>query len=144
MDHRRAHTLTDLRRSRVFGWLTVVLMLFQVVLSTDHLGADAARALGPTSIDRALGILSLCHGDGTIDAIAGDPDGSDHSGRPATPCILCSVAAVAANGVVSHAPEIAPTLHGPLADLVPVVAERPTIRPLLRYGTGRGPPSVLV
>lgn len=141
MDRRRAHLQAGPRRSRVLGWLAVVLLLFQVVLSADHLGASAARAFGPTPLDRAVGLLSLCHGDGTIDAVAPSDDESDRSDRPQTPCILCSVAAVAANGVVSQASEIAPVFDVSAAEPLPRLPDRPTIRTPLRYGTERGPPS---
>lgn len=145
MDQRRVPALNGLRRSRAIGWLAVVLLLFQVVLSADHLGADAARAFGPTPLDRAVGLLSLCHGGGTVD-VAATTGGDDDPTEPSqTPCILCSVAAVAANGVASHAPEVAPLAPTVLVVRSPVFSERPTVRTPLRYGTLRGPPpSVLV
>ena len=145
MDQRRVPALNGLRRSRAIGWLAVVLLLFQVVLSADHLGADAARAFGPTPLDRAVGLLSLCHGGGTVD-VAATTGGDDDPTEPSqTPCILCSVAAVAAHGVVSHAPEIAAPVHVLVIDRLPALPDRPTVRSPLRYGTERGPPpSILV
>lgn len=144
MDHHRRHALSRLRRSGPIGWLAVVLLLFQVVLSADHLGADAARAFGPTPLDRAVGLLSLCHGDGSFDAAAPSDDEPDRSDRPQTSCILCSVATVAANGVVSHAPEITPVHHPLAADPAPSLPDRPTVRTPLRYGTERGPPVLVI
>ena len=144
MDHDRTHAPNGLLRSRTIGWLAVVLMLFQVVLSADHLGAEAARAFGPTPLERAVGILSMCHGDGTIDRAATDPD-DPASRAPAAPCVLCSVATLAAAGVVSAAPALAPPVLHPLVDLPAVVTEAPPVRSPLRYGTERGPPaSILV
>lgn len=140
MDQRRVPALNGLRRSRAIGWLAVVLLLFQVVLSADHLGADAARAFGPTPLDRAVGLLSLCHGDGSFETIAATDDESDAPASPQTSCILCSVAAVAAHGVVSHAPEIAAPVHVLVVDRLPALPDRPTVRSPLRYGTERGPP----
>lgn len=144
MDRRRAHALDGLRRSRAIGWLAVVLLLFQVVLSTDHLGADAARAFGPTPLDRAVGLLSLCHGDGSLDASLALDDDPDHPVGSPTPCILCSVAAVAAHGVVSHAPEIAALAPVLVIHRLPILSDRPVVRTPLRYGTQRGPPAVLL
>jgi hypothetical protein len=78
-----------------------------------------------------------------VAAATGDDD--DPTEPSQTPCILCSVAAVAAHGVASHAPEVAPLAATVLVVRSPVFSERPTVRTPLRYGTLRGPPpSVLV
>ena len=133
--------LMRLRRHRPTGWAAVVLLLFQVVLSADHLGATAARAFAPTIDAAALGLLALCHGDGSVDPRAGSEDPG--APAPAPPCVLCSVATLAAAGVVSTPPDLAPPLLSPLADLPIAVAEAPVVRSPLRYGTGRGPPLVV-
>lgn len=144
MDLRPTPALNSLRRSRAIGWLAVVLMVFQVVLSTDHLGADAARAFGPTPLDRAVGLLSLCHGDGSIDAIAVGDDESDRPDRSPSSCILCSVAAAAANGVAAQAPEIAALAPVIMVESAPSLPDLPTVRTPLRYGTERGPPTAVL
>lgn len=132
-----------LRRHRPTSWLAILLLLFQVVLSADHFGATAARAFASAMDDGAFGILSLCHGDGTVDVVPDSDDAPLHS--PAPPCVLCSVATLAAVGIVSAAPDLAPPLLHPLVDLPIAVAEAPVVRSPLRYGTGRGPPiAVLV
>lgn len=124
------------------GWLAVVLLLFQVVLSADHLGASAARAFGSGNEDAALGVLSLCHGDGSVDFIDDSDDRTSHP--PAPPCVLCSIATLAANGVASEPPVLSPPLLRPLIDLPIAVMEAPVVRLPLRYGTGRGPPRVIL
>lgn len=132
-----------LRRHRPTSWLAIFLLLFQVVLTADHLGATAARAFAPAIDDGAFGILSLCHGDGTIEVVA-DPDDAPLP-PPTPPCVLCTVANLAAVGVVSAPPDLAPPLLRPLIDLPIAVTEAPVVRSPLRYGTERGPPvSILV
>lgn len=139
MHRARADALKRLRHSRLLGWVGFVLLLFQIVLATDHLGASAARAFGPSPIEEALGILSFCHGDGTVTPIAGSP-GSDTPATPAPPCILCTVAAIAAVGIASTAPVLAPpVVVRPAERPLPLVEPAP-IRSPLRYGTLRGPP----
>lgn len=122
-------------------WAAIVALLFQVVLSTDHLGAAAARAFGPSPIDEALGILSMCHGDGSIDVV----DQRDPAERPlAAPCILCAVAAIAANGVVSAPPVLPPQLDLAAVEVVLPTGDAVVVRTPLRYGTERGPPPSIV
>jgi hypothetical protein len=130
-----------LRHHRPMGWLAVLVLLFQVVLSADHLGATAARAFAPAIDDVALGILSLCHGDGSVEVLADTDTPTPHA--PATPCILCSVATLAANGVVSAPPDLAPPPLQPSVDLPIAVTEAAVVRSPLRYGTERGPPLVI-
>jgi len=138
----RSTLLTRLRHHRPTRWLAVFLLLFQVVLSADHLGATAARAFAPANDAGAFGLLALCHGDGTIDVV-GDSDDAPLR-APAPPCVLCSVATLAANGVVSAPPDLAPPLLRPLVDLPIAVTEAPGVRSPLRYGTERGPPVVVL
>ena len=142
MRHRRSSLLERLRRSPPIRWAAIVALLFQVVLSTDHLGAAAARAFGPSPIDEALGILSMCHGDGSIDVV----DQRDPTERPlAAPCILCTVAAIAANGVVALPPMVVPPLDRVTAEVAIPSGVGVVVRSPLRYGTERGPPpSILV
>ncbi len=122
------------------SWLAVVILLFQVALSADHLGATAARTFAPAIDDVALGILSLCHGDGSVEVLAGSDTPTPRA--PATPCILCSVATLAAAGIVSAPLDLVPPSLRPLVDLPIAVAEAPVVRSPLRYGTERGPPVV--
>lgn len=142
MRHRRPSLLKRLRRFPPMRWVAVVVLLFQVVLSTDHLGAAAAQAFGPSPIDGAPGILSMCHGDGSIDVV----DERDPTGRPlAAPCILCTVAAIAADGVVALPPILPPPLDLVTAELSIPAGAGVVVRSPLRYGTERGPPpSILV
>jgi len=121
-----------LRRHRPTSWLAILLLLFQVVLSADHLGATAARAFAPAIDAGAFGILSLCHGDGTIDVVTDPDDAPPHA--PAPPCVLCSVATLAAVGVVSAPPDLTPPLLHPLVDLPIAVAEAPVLRSPLCFG----------
>ena len=141
MHHRRSSLLERLRRSPPMRWAAVVALLFQVVLATDHLGASAARAFGPSPVDEALGILSMCHGDGSIDVV--DDGGSTE--RPlAPPCILCAVAAIAATGVVSAPPMMVPPGDIVAVELVVPLGDGIVVRTPLRYGTERGPPPSIV
>ncbi len=128
-----------LRHHRPIGWVAILLLLFQVVLSADHLGATAARAFVGPFEDAALGLLSLCHGDGSLDPIDGSSDQATHP--PAAPCILCTVAATAANGVTATPPALDLPQLRPLAEISFAPSTSVTVRSPLRYGTVRGPPS---
>lgn len=118
----------------------VLLIVLQVVLSTDHLGAVAARATGRVVGDEALGLLSLCVGRDE------SPLGLHRTGNPADrsrDCELCSLAALASHGVAATAPlVVAPEIA---AVAPPVVVALETVvdrRPRLRHGTLRGPPAL--
>ncbi len=142
MTNSRFGSLVSLRRSRLVGWLAVLTLLFQVVLSTDHLGAAAARTFGVGALDEAVGILALCHADGSL-AVAADPD-DPAPGAPVPPCVLCAVAALAGNGVAAQPPVIpVVAATAPVWGPASVPASVP-VRSPLRYGTERGPPIVLV
>lgn len=138
----RASILRRLRRSRVLGWMACALLILQVVLAADHLGASAARAAGIPQAD-AIGLLSLCHGesDTTVEADA-VPSGSDDRGSAVLPCILCTVAHLGATGVAPSAPVVAIVVEGgrPTEIVVDTASAKP-VRSPLRYGTERGPPS---
>lgn len=148
MDHMRptrGRTLERLRRSSWAAWLAGVLLLFQVALVADHLGASAAAAFGPVVEGEALGLLSLCHADGSA-SLVDDEDGSPipTSGSPVSPCVLCASMAVAGVGVQATTPAVG--VAPPQIFDVPVSASDEAIpgRPLLRHGTQRGPPLPVV
>lgn len=144
MDHMRptrGRTLERLRRSSWAAWFAGVLLLFQVALVADHLGASAAAAFGPAIEGEALGFLSLCHGDGSENLVDDrDDSGQPPPGSPVPPCVLCASMAVA--GVSIHA--TAPAVDGPPPRIVadpPSTSNEAIPRHLfLRYGTQRGPP----
>ncbi len=140
---RRRDLPSRLRHSGIARWLAVLLLLFQVVLSADHLGAAAAASFGRSAADEALGILALCHGDGSIDFAASGDDQVPPT-APVPPCVLCASVALAGAGVISVAPM--PTDPAPvvLAEATRPVVAAVTVRSPLRYGTGRGPPPALV
>ncbi len=139
---RRSDLASRLRHSGLGRWLAVVLLLFQVVLATDHLGASAAAAFGVDLRDEALGILSMCHGDGSLDVA--DTDDGVPATAPVPPCVLCTVAALAGVGLTSMPPMAASPAPVVLAEMaLPVVVAVP-VRSPLRYGTGRGPPLPVV
>ena len=131
-------SLDRIRQSRLGVLAAVVLLLFQVVLSADHLGATAARATGLVADDAALGLLSLCggHDEGPLAAPTGN------TADRANDCVLCSLAALASHGVAATAPVVEMPTSLVVAVLVPAaldeVADR---RPMLRHGTLRGPPA---
>ncbi|MDK9697452.1 MAG: hypothetical protein OEL76_13795 [Siculibacillus sp.] len=139
MRHRHGTLLMRLRRHRPSGWVAILLLLFQVVLSTDHLGASAARVFAPEGSDDAFGLLEMCHGDGTLLTLVDEEAGTP---RPASapPCILCSVAALAGNGVASAPPVLAPPVLAFFAEVSTIAPDAVVVRSPLRYGTGRGPP----
>lgn len=133
----RGPSSNRLRPSRPTTWLALVLLIFQVVLTADHLGAVTARATSRLPIDTAGGLLALCHGDETSTAKAGQ-SGED---RSAPPCVLCSAAALAAVGVVATGPVVVAPIDLPVALVACepetlVVVHRPP-----RWGTVRGPPA---
>ncbi len=136
----RVTTLERLRRSSWAAWLAGVLLLFQVVLVTDHLGASAAAAFGPTAEDRAVGLLSLCHVDGSVIDLA-DGEKGPEPGLPVQPCVLCAVASLSSVAVQAVAPEV--SVPAPQSSEVPLFSaiEALPTRPELRYGTERGPPA---
>jgi hypothetical protein len=138
MTPRARISLDVLRRSRFGGLAAVLLLLFQVVLSTDHLGAVAARATGMVADDAALGLLSLCGGH------EASPLASAPTGSPAErdDCVLCSLATLASHGVAATAPVVEAPAPEPVALLVAVAPDTVVDRrPLLRHGTLRGPPA---
>ncbi|NDR55212.1 hypothetical protein [Aliiruegeria sabulilitoris] len=101
--------------------LALVTMVFQVVVTADHLGASAARALGTAPPGTGLGIMEICSGDGVALINLGG-DGQD--------CPVCVSAAVADFGDSTNAtaPDfaivpLALSLHIPARDDVP--ARRP-------------------
>lgn len=138
MRGRATTSLETMRRSRAGVLGAVLLIVLQVVLATDHLGAVAARATGRVVGDEALGLLSLCVGRDE------SPLGLHRTGNPADrsrDCVLCSLAALASHGVAASAPIVAaPALV--LAALPAVVTPDTVVdrRPRLRHGTLRGPP----
>lgn len=141
MTEGRATILRRLSRSLVLGWVACVILLLQVALAADHLGASAARAAGASQVE-AVGLLALCHGEGD-DQIASSDTPSDRQspGAVVPPCILCSVAHLGATGVAPSAPVIA--LADAATETVEAAPESTPIRPVrspLRYGTERGPP----
>ena len=137
----RETTLERLRRSSWAAWLAGVLLLFQVALVADHLGASAAAAFGPVVEGEALGLLSLCHGDGSVSLVE-DDDGTrvPTSGSPVQPCVLCASMAVAGVSIQVAAPTV--DVPPPQIFVVPTftLVEAKPGRPFLRYGTQRGPP----
>lgn len=142
MTGRRISSLDMFRRSRLGVLAAVVLLLFQVVLSADHLGAVAARATGMVADDAALGLLSLCGGHDESPLVS---DGTGSPADRATDCVLCSLAALAGHGVAATAPVV----EAPVPEIVAVVAAvAPDAvsdrRPNLRHGTLRGPPAALL
>ena len=139
----RNDLLNRLRHSGLARWLAVVLLLFQVVLSTDHLGASAAAAFGPSFDDEALGILSLCHADGSTAAVdLSDDDGPKPA--PVPPCVLCSAAALTGVGLTPASPVVAAPTAVVLVETAAPALVAVTVRTPLRYGTVRGPPRSLV
>ncbi|SDK06529.1 hypothetical protein [Aliiruegeria lutimaris] len=74
--------------------LALVTMVFQVLLTADHLGASAARSLGVAPPGTGLGIMEICSGDGVALVDLGG-DGQD--------CPVCASAAVADFGDSSNA-----------------------------------------
>ena len=131
------------RHSGLARWLAVALLLFQVVLTADHLGASAAAAFGRSPTDEALGILSLCHADGSID-VADTSGGDDPASPPVPPCVLCASVAIAGVGMISAPPAATNPVPVVLAEIAPPTTVSVIVRSPLRYGTGRGPPPVLV
>lgn len=133
MTEQRASSSRAFRNARPTLWLAVFAVLFQVLLTADHLGATAA---GSVSADvAAAGILELCHGE--------TGDGSSPIDKIDDACVLCASAAVTGAG----ATPTAPALVGPA-----VVAEAPApeivvaflvSRPIHRFGVVRGPPLAL-
>jgi hypothetical protein len=123
--------------------LAVVLLLFQVVLSADHLGASAAAAFGPNQTDEALGILSLCHADGST-GLADPSDGDVPATAPAQPCVLCATVALAGAGLTPAPPVAANPALVVLAENSRPAVATVTVRTPLRYGTERGPPIPVV
>lgn len=137
----RRTTLERLRRSSWAGWFAGLLLVFQVVLAADHLGASAAVAFGPTVDDAALGLLALCHGDGSVGVVAAnDDETAPGSNAPVQPCVLCASMALAGVAVPATPPVI--DVPPPRIFVVPIVTVAASIvpRPFLRYGTQRGPP----
>ena len=139
MTGRAKISLDVFRRSRFGVLAAVLLLLFQVVLSADHLGAVAARATGMVADDVAPGLLSLCGGHDE------SPLAPDRTGNPADrsdDCVLCSLAALSSHGVAASAPFVEAPAPEVFAVVVAVatdaVADR---RPTLRHGTLRGPPA---
>ena len=130
--------LDAFRRSRLGALAAVVLLLFQVVLSTDHLGAVAARATGLVAEDAALGLLSLCGGHDES-PLASAPQGSPSERDD---CVLCSLAALASHGVAASAPIVEAPVPEPVVVQIAVAPDSVVDRrPLLRHGTLRGPPA---
>ena len=137
--------MAHLRESRLAGLLATLLLVLQVVLSTDHLGAAAAAAFGPHPGEEAVGLLSLCHGDGSITHVDGAGDGDDRSpAAPLPPCILCVGATLAAQALAAVAPTLPPPEPPVFVAPTIVVADAVRTPPILRYGSTRGPPAPFV
>ena len=130
--------MAHLRESRLAGFFAMLLVVLQVAFSADHLGAAAASAFGPRLDGEAVGLLSLCHGDGSILYTDADADGSTPAEAP--PCILCVTATLAAHAVVVSAPVLPPPEPAVFVDLAVVVAHEIRAPPILRDGSARGPP----
>jgi hypothetical protein len=136
----RGPSSNRLRPSRPTTWLALVLLFFQVVLAADHLGAVTARATSILPIDSAGGLLALCHGDETA---TGKTDGSG-DGNPSPPCVLCSMAALAAVGMAATAPVIVAPAELPVAVLAFDSETVAVVHLPPRWGTVRGPPPSLL
>ena len=120
-----------------------MLLLLQVVFTADHLGASAARAAGGVPIEEALGVLSLCHGEG--DAVVPDPGDERTSHADALPCILCTVSHLGAAGATPAAPVVAVVAPPPmLAAPISEPGLPPPVPSPLRYGSERGPPRLSI
>jgi hypothetical protein len=132
--------MAHLRESRLAGFLAMLLVVLQVVFSADHLGAAAASAFGPRLDGEAVGLLSLCHGDGSILYAETDADGDGSRPAQVPPCILCVTATLAAHAVATSAPALPPPEPAVFVDLTVVVADEIRSPPILRYGSARGPP----
>lgn len=138
MAARHLTTMAHLRESRLAGFLAMLLLVFQVVLSADHLGAAAASSFGPRDDGTAVGLLSLCHGDGSILYTDGD---ADRSAPPQTPpCILCVTATLAAHAVAVAPPALPAPEPTVFVDLTVVVADEIRAPAIQRNGSARGPP----
>lgn len=140
MSRRRPTILEPLRRSRLAGWAAMLLLVFQVVLGADHLGAAAASAFGPSPQGEALGLLSLCHGDGSVELVAGDERDADRPGAAVPACMLCVVATLSANVLAVTPPLPVPPRPIVLGDLGVDLVDLAQVPPILRYGRNRGPP----
>ncbi len=134
----RGPSSNRLRPSRPTTWLALVLLFFQVVLAADHLGAVTARATSILPIDTAGGLLALCHGDETTTT-----DGSG-DGSTSPPCVLCSMAAMAAVGMAATAPVIVAPAELPVAVLAFDPETLAVVHLPPRWGTVRGPPPSLL
>jgi hypothetical protein len=138
----RPKSLRHLRDARWLRLLAVVVMVFQVALATDHLGATAARAAVAADETAGSGILAMCHPVDAGELSAADFDDDD---RPIDPgadrCPLCTSPAVAGS-LLAPAPPAAPLLDAPVGDriVLPPVVALPVAAPL-RYGVVRGPPT---
>ncbi len=140
MSRRRPTTLEPLRRSRLAGWVAVLLLVFQVVLGADHFGAAAAAAFGPSPDGEALGLLSLCHGDGSVELVAGDESDADRPGAAVPACMLCVAVTLAGNALAVSPPILVPPTLITFGDLGVELVEPLPVTSILRYGRNRGPP----
>jgi hypothetical protein len=137
--------LRHLRESRLVGFFATMLVVLQVVFAADHLGATAASAFGPRDEAPAVGLLSLCHGDGSIvftDGFA--PSDAPTSHPPIPPCVLCVTATLAAHALDVAAPVLPPPEPVVFARLTVVVADAVRAPLVRRTGSARGPPRLPV
>lgn len=133
MTAHRASSSRAFRNARPTLWLAVFAMLFQVLLTADHLGATAAAAISADVA--ATGILELCHGE------AGDR--SSPIDAVDDPCVLCASAAVTGSGPVPQGPVVVGPAVVAEAPAPEVVVAFLVSRPIHRFGVVRGPPRAL-
>ncbi len=130
MTEERAPSSRAFRNARPTLWLAVFAMLFQVLLTADHLGATAASAISADVA--AAGILSLCHGE------AGDR--SSPIDTVDDLCVLCASAAVTGSGPAPQGPVVVGPAVAAEARVSETVVAFLVSRPASRFGVVRGPP----
>ncbi|MDV7145217.1 hypothetical protein R3X27_21245 [Tropicimonas sp. TH_r6] len=97
MQRLESHLFPPTGRALLRG-LALVAMLFQILLTTDHLGASAVRAFGAEPEIAGFGLMEICAGDGVLVIELGG--GAEKTGDA---CPVCISAAVADFGEVAAA-----------------------------------------
>jgi len=131
---------------RFSGWMALVAMLAQVLLSTFHVAAVAATLSGPLTLKQApepgLGIMVICTSNGLVKVLPDGADPASDSENPTSINLQCPVCGSAATGLFVVPDK--PMFQAPSCRNIPIIPQHVIIldnEQARRLDVIRSPPS---
>jgi hypothetical protein len=117
--------------------MAILAAILHISSTTESLSMRAASIAGPGLNLDEIGLLYLCH-----ESDAPLPE-TGKAGNAPPPCPICQTVQMTGQGLSPSAPHKIEPPRLPIARIILAAFSIPTLPPLLRYGTTRGPPAIL-